>query len=90
MQRVSQRKKKMEIQELTSCDETSQKIQNIVKGAQSRRVDDLVDDGGGVLSEVAVDKNTKEEVDEADKSLGANHAFPEIHRVSHLRHEGDE
>lgn len=80
----------MQIQELTSCDETSQQIQNVVKGAQSRRVDDLVDDGSGVLSKVTVDKEAKEEVDDADEGLCANHALPEIHWVSHLRHERDE
>lgn len=38
-------------------------------------------------------KNTyigaKEDVDEADKSLGADHALPEVHGVSHLSHEGN-
>lgn len=32
----------------------------------------------------------EQKVDKADESLGADHALPEIHGVTHFSHEGDE
>ncbi len=54
------------------------------------RLDDVSDVGDGILTVVAVDEGTEEDVDNADEGLCGEHSLPEIPWVTHLSQESDE
>lgn len=75
---------------LTAGNEGGYQAENIVGCLQADGQNGISDVGGGVLSEMAVDKGTEEDVDDADEGLGAQHSLPEIPWVTHLSEESNE
>lgn len=73
-----------------------------VQGSSNKTRDDVTDIGGGlivvwretlhnrvirILTLIAVDKDAEEHVNNVDKDLGADQAFPEVPWMAHLRQE---
>jgi hypothetical protein len=75
---------------LTDCDETCQQGKYVTGRLKRVRPDDVDDVVRGVLAPEGVDKDSEQEVDDADEGLGAEETLPEVHGVAHLSEESNE
>lgn len=85
-----QRKGVLDLSALTDCDETCQQGKYVTGRLEWIRPDDVDDVVGRVLAPEGVDKDSEQEVDDADECLGAEETLPEIHGVAHLSEESNE
>ncbi len=71
-------------------DQAGNDVHDVGGGLPVIRRETLHDGVVGVLALVRVHEDAEEHVDNVDKDVSAENAFPEVPGVSHLGHEGDE